>query len=775
MLRKKLLLNSCIAVIIILSLVMSSNIMMVSAKEDNVNDSEYIVLTNDNESLDKAMELSNDSEILMQSEDNGNTVSKLTLSAYDVSELNSTDGVEKIEKNITLQGDSVDEVAEDPLMESLFKEIDTEDINQWNLDSLGIDQVEQNTNNKVKIELLDSGVSLSKDIDVKRRINLVDEDDGVNPLYEDYSQHGTGMAGVICAKDNGIYTTGINPNAELYSVKALDENIKAPLSRIIEGIYWGIDNDMDIINMSFGTTTNSSILHRAIRDAYENGIVLVAASGNNSNTEVQYPAGYDEVISVGAQNPEGGISDFSSVGENLDIIAPGEKIETTGIFGTVNGTSGTSIATAQVTGVASLILEKDKTKSPDFVKKLLVYSAKEVRERGIVTGVVDCDYALKIYDDFTATYTPTAEIQQYENSEKIGDYDTDGYVKGLWTMDAHEDIAFNTGIDFSRDTNALNLIIKGARIADSQNGAGYNFKKIKALHGDCNYVASMKIVWKFIQLMKQYENIDTAYDRTGAMMLNLPAYNNGTEGQVEEYDDLLSTLSLLDAINFSEYLPNDEYYHTNSNETIRFVKYKAMGLFIHLVGDIFAHRSVVPPSYRTQIRNTSFQGETPFDNNPEYSIINDITVKKKIINASQSSEIPIEFRNIQCLRNAIYYGYLECRKIKKFSKFYYEGNNCSHNKKTSVDDFLRTILLRYEDNTDFIESRYNEAFYNCYSIFDELSNTDFDYRVFFYYSGDFKLYNYKNYVANAGFDTTLFTSDEWNNNTVFPIKYYNID
>ena len=249
-------------------------------KKNNATD--YIVVTNNEKALEEANEISNDCEELMKIS-NKDTISKMAIDTSELSQLNSIDGVVSVEKDILLSGSTDDTNSDEvDVLDCLFKEVNTNELNQWNLQSLGVDDEKSvSPSEKVKVELLDSGVSWSDDINVKYRENLIEDDIGINPLYEDYSQHGTGMAGVICAKDNGKGIIGVNPNVDLYSVRALDDNIQAPLSRIIQGIYWGIDNDMDIINMSFGTNTNSSVLRTAIKAAHDKGIVLVAASGND--------------------------------------------------------------------------------------------------------------------------------------------------------------------------------------------------------------------------------------------------------------------------------------------------------------------------------------------------------------------------------------------------------------------------------------------------------------------------------------------------------------
>ena len=301
MIKIKKLISLTLATTMIAGTVLSTHY-MANETEEKSGTTDYIVVTNSGRALDEANKISNESEELLKI-NSKKTISKMTLDNNDLSQLKSIDGVTNVEKDIVLSGssnDNANSTEETDVLDYLFKDVNTKDLNQWNLESLGVDDIDTSpSGEKVKVELLDSGVSWSDDIDVKYRENLIEEDAGINPLYEDYSQHGTGMAGVICAKDNGKGVTGVNPNVDLYSVRALDNNIEAPLSRIIQGIYWGIDNHMDIINMSFGTNTNSPSLRTAIKTAYDNGIVLVSASGNDKEKGVQYPSAYPEVISVG--------------------------------------------------------------------------------------------------------------------------------------------------------------------------------------------------------------------------------------------------------------------------------------------------------------------------------------------------------------------------------------------------------------------------------------------------------------------------------------------
>lgn len=159
-------------------------------------------------------------------------------------------------------------------------------------------------NEKVKVAVLDSGIDMYGDIDVSESVNFVEDEQDILPVFQDLTGHGTSIAGIIAANKNDNGITGINPNVELYSVKVFDMNNEAPMSRIIEGINWCVEHNVDIIKMSFGTSRYSEILEEAIRYADKNGILMIAAAGNRGTVDskdcIDYPAAYEEVLSVGS-------------------------------------------------------------------------------------------------------------------------------------------------------------------------------------------------------------------------------------------------------------------------------------------------------------------------------------------------------------------------------------------------------------------------------------------------------------------------------------------
>ncbi len=331
---------------------------------------------------------------------------------------------------------------------------------------------------KIKIAILDSGVDAGNDINLAYSVSLVPGEEEMTPIFMDGTGHGSSVASLIAATDNGEGITGINPDAEIYSIRVLDDFNEAPLSRVIEGIYMAIDLDVNIINMSFGLDTYSEALQEAIQDAEDAGILVVAAAGNTGDEAVQYPAAYDEVMAVGSVDKEGEVAKDSAKGEEVEIVAPGEVVRTTGFVGTEEVVSGTSLAAPQIAAVASLVWEKDPSVSADFVRGLLNESANlygDQEEYG--NGLVDAEYALEHYDEYKEKYEENAqqitEVQKEaetgeslipENESEITTFDETGCVEGSWSAENHVEMVA---------ANYFNVRM-GARLPDYTNNKDEN-------------------------------------------------------------------------------------------------------------------------------------------------------------------------------------------------------------------------------------------------------------------------------------------------------------
>jgi len=214
-----------------------------------------------------------------------------------------------------------------------------------------------NTADLINVAIIDTGISIQHpDVasNIKGGISTV----AYTTSYNDDNGHGTHVAGIVAAIDNTIGVVGAAPVADIYAIKVLDSKGSGWLSDIIEGIQWAIANNMQVINMSLGTASDSQSFHDAVISAKTAGIVVVAAAGNSGPRprSVLYPAKYPEVIAVSATDQTNTLAKFSSRGPEVDLAAPGVSIYSA-YKGTIYATlSGTSMASPHVAGAVALVL-----------------------------------------------------------------------------------------------------------------------------------------------------------------------------------------------------------------------------------------------------------------------------------------------------------------------------------------------------------------------------------------------------------------------------------
>lgn len=252
----------------------------------------------------------------------------------------------------------------------------------------------------VKIAVLDTGIDYNhEDLNdnYKGGYDFVFSDE--DPFDDSYNSHGTHVAGTISAKNNSIGVVGVAPNASLYAVKVLDGSGFGLASWVIAGIEWAINNDMDIITMSLGSSENDQdlvSLRTACDNAYNAGVLLVASAGNTYGGLTTYPAKYDSVIAVTATDQNDLKAPFSPVDPQIELAAPGVNImSTTGSMNNIISCrssycqlSGTSMAAPHVAGVAALILSSDfKDMNGDGIKdnkdvRELLHDAKDLVDPG---------------------------------------------------------------------------------------------------------------------------------------------------------------------------------------------------------------------------------------------------------------------------------------------------------------------------------------------------------------------------------------------------------
>ncbi len=299
------------------------------------------------------------------------TTISVALSDVQAKQLESDNDVEYVELDFEAKTLSVGEF--DKTTETAKKAKSNSQIISYGITNIGADQTfKKYDGKKVKVAILDTGVSNHEDIAIKGGISFVD----YTTSYADDNGHGTHVAGIIAAKDNKVGVVGVAPNSEIYAVKVMDKYGNGSYSNIIEALEWAIDNNIDIVNMSLGGTYNSKALHEAILQANNAGIIIVAAAGNQGNgiNTITYPAKYPEVISVGAVDENYKIASFSSRNsqENgIDIVAPGVEVVSLTNDGEYATMSGTSMATPHVTGAFAALKSKNKdVTSSELINKI---------------------------------------------------------------------------------------------------------------------------------------------------------------------------------------------------------------------------------------------------------------------------------------------------------------------------------------------------------------------------------------------------------------------
>lgn len=227
------------------------------------------------------------------------------------------------------------------------------------------------TGKGVKVAVLDTGIDYSHlDLRVTSGVSFVAE----TIDYKDDVGHGTHVAGILSAHNNELGTLGVAPDVNLYAVKVLDRSSTGYISDIISGIEWSINNKMNVVNMSFEGDIYSKSLQRVLDKAYNSGILLFAAAGNQNNT-ITYPAAYPSVIAVGSVDQNNIRASSSGTGSKLELMAPGVGILSTLLNQDIGMMSGTSMASPHAAGVAALVLEAKPSLSAVEVRLLLQQTA----------------------------------------------------------------------------------------------------------------------------------------------------------------------------------------------------------------------------------------------------------------------------------------------------------------------------------------------------------------------------------------------------------------
>lgn len=231
----------------------------------------------------------------------------------------------------------------------------------------------------VIVAVIDTGIDLSNPDFAGRLVpgyDFVNHDD----VAMDDNGHGTHVAGSVAATgNNGILISGLDWSTKIMPVKVLNSSGKGSELDVYQGIMYAVDHGAQVINLSLGFSGYSTLVASAVEYAHQQGVTVVAASGNTGSA-VTFPASLPEVIAVGAVDNDENWQIYSNYGNALDVVAPGTNILSTGLTGPIYKT-GTSMAAAQVSGLASL-LNGIYPQSPAQIKTTIENSSKDLGTSG---------------------------------------------------------------------------------------------------------------------------------------------------------------------------------------------------------------------------------------------------------------------------------------------------------------------------------------------------------------------------------------------------------
>ena len=173
----------------------------------------------------------------------------------------------------------------------------------------------------------------------------------------DDNGHGTHVAGTIAAVDNNFGVVGVAPEVRIWSVKVLDKTGFGFDENVVAGVDWVIAKKREIggdwiMSLSLGSWQNSPIEEEAFKRVIDDGVVVVAAAGNRSFPDVEFPAAYDGVIGVGAIDSTLALASFSDHGPHMSIVAPGVRVLSTARTGSIPAAGVTLNNGAAVTAAA---------------------------------------------------------------------------------------------------------------------------------------------------------------------------------------------------------------------------------------------------------------------------------------------------------------------------------------------------------------------------------------------------------------------------------------
>ena len=258
------------------------------------------------------------------------------------------------------------------------------------LEWLGVGEGNGEWGRGTTVAIVDTGIASHSAFD-GTRLTTVDLLDGAGAATGEYAGHGTAVASLIGG--SGEEVSGMAPGADLLGIEVMSADGTGDAFTLAQGIVEAVNRGADVVNLSLGTHGDSYYLREAVAYAHENGVVLVAATGNDAIEGVFYPAAYDGVLAVTAVDGSGRHMYFANRGPEVDLAAPGIGVNAAGAEGDVVSFSGTSAAVPFVSGALAMLLAENPGMAAGEAAQILVDYANDVgapgRDDEFGAGILD--------------------------------------------------------------------------------------------------------------------------------------------------------------------------------------------------------------------------------------------------------------------------------------------------------------------------------------------------------------------------------------------------
>jgi subtilisin family serine protease len=321
----------------------------------------------------------------------------------------------------------------------------------------------------------------------------------------DADHHGTWVAGCISGRaNNGIGATGVAPGVRVASARiglpTGSQRFSSDISWRVNALNWAISIGARVTNHSYSSNSPSSVLDAAFLRARNAGIVHFAATGNDNEATVGYPASSPHVVGIGAANRFGRRASFSDYGAGLDFMAPGVDIITTdrvgaaGESGDYATVQGTSFASPCAAGVAALIISRNPTWTSAQVEQRMRDTCNDMGAPGVDTetghGLLNVARALGVTpapaDDYGNSITTARPVSiPSDTNGMIGVAGDEDFFR--FTLASRMELTAETAS--STDTYGYLLDAAGATLAfnDDANGRR-DFRIVSVLNPGTYYV-----------------------------------------------------------------------------------------------------------------------------------------------------------------------------------------------------------------------------------------------------------------------------------------------